>query len=66
MATALGKRDAATAMDFVDALRELQRACGVADLKMSDYRHSAGRHGPIRCQRPRDHGRTVPGSIRRR
>ena len=37
MARALGKGDAATAMDFVDALRDLQRACGVADLKMSDY-----------------------------
>lgn len=37
MAKAMGKKDAAQAMDFVDALVELQEACGVADLKMSDY-----------------------------
>ena len=37
MAQALGKRDASDPMDFVTALVELQEACGVADLKMSDY-----------------------------
>lgn len=37
MAKALGKTDAASAMDFVEALSSLQAACGVADLKMSDY-----------------------------
>jgi alcohol dehydrogenase len=37
MAKALGKVDATTAMDFVEALSNLQKACGVADLKMSDY-----------------------------
>ena len=37
MAQALGKADAKDPMDFVDALVELQQACGVADLKMSDY-----------------------------
>ena len=37
MARAMGKKDATRAMDFVDALLELQEACGVADLKMSDY-----------------------------
>ncbi len=37
MAKAMGKKDATKAMDFVDALVELQKACGVADLKMSDY-----------------------------
>jgi alcohol dehydrogenase len=37
MAKALGKADATTAMDFVDALVALQKACGVAELKMSDY-----------------------------
>lgn len=37
MAKALGKEDAKTPMDFVDALLDLQKACGVADLKMSDY-----------------------------
>lgn len=37
MAQAMGKKDADKAMDFVDALVELQEACGVADLKMSDY-----------------------------
>jgi Alcohol dehydrogenase, class IV len=37
MAKALGKADATKAMDFVDALAALQEACGVANLKMSDY-----------------------------
>lgn len=37
MAKALGKQDARDPMDFVTALVELQEACGVADLKMSDY-----------------------------
>ena len=37
MAKALGKADAAKPADFVDALVALQRACGVAELKMSDY-----------------------------
>jgi alcohol dehydrogenase len=37
MAKALGKADASEPMDFVTALLDLQKACGVADLKMSDY-----------------------------
>ncbi len=37
MAKALGKSNADKPMDFVDALVELQKACNVADLKMSDY-----------------------------
>ena len=37
MAKAMGKTDATQAMDFIDALVELQEACGVADLKLSDY-----------------------------
>ncbi len=37
MARALGKEDATAPMDFVAALLNLQRACGVADLKMSDF-----------------------------
>jgi alcohol dehydrogenase len=37
MARAMGKKEANKAMDFVDALVELQKACGVAELKMSDY-----------------------------
>jgi alcohol dehydrogenase len=37
MAKALGKEDATQPMDFVAALLDLQRACGVDDLKMSDY-----------------------------
>lgn len=37
MARALGKADARTPMDFVQALSDLQQASGVADLKMSDY-----------------------------
>lgn len=37
MAQALGKADAREPMDFVTALRELQTACGVDGLKMSEY-----------------------------
>lgn len=37
MARALGKADAEKPEDFLDALRSLQEACGVANLKMSDY-----------------------------
>ena len=37
MAQALGKKDANDPMDFVAALEQLQRDCGVADLKMSDF-----------------------------
>lgn len=37
MAKALGKENATSPMDFVDALVELQQECNVSDLKMSDY-----------------------------
>ncbi|SHO49152.1 iron-containing alcohol dehydrogenase [Anaerocolumna xylanovorans] len=37
MAKALGKTDANDPIDFVTALAELQKACGVSELKMSDY-----------------------------
>lgn len=37
MAQALGKADAKEPIDFITALVDLQKACGVADLKMSDY-----------------------------
>ncbi|MBC8569375.1 iron-containing alcohol dehydrogenase [Zongyangia hominis] len=37
MAKALGKTDAKEPMDFVTALHDLQKACGVDQLKMSDY-----------------------------
>lgn len=37
MAQALGKADAKEPMDFITALVDLQNACGVAELKMSDY-----------------------------
>jgi alcohol dehydrogenase len=37
MAKVMGKADARQPTDFVDLLAELQRSCGVADLKMSDY-----------------------------
>ena len=37
MARALGKADAETPLDFVAALHELQKACGVDALRMSDY-----------------------------
>lgn len=37
MAQFLGKTDAEKPEDFLDALAALQEACGVSDLKMSDY-----------------------------
>lgn len=37
MAKMLGKADAKDPMDFITALSDLQKACGVAELKMSDY-----------------------------
>lgn len=37
MAKMMGKEKADDPMDFVEALVELQKACGVAELKMSDY-----------------------------
>ncbi|MBR3694931.1 MAG: iron-containing alcohol dehydrogenase [Akkermansia sp.] len=37
MAKALGMEDATQPMDFITALTRLQEACGVADLRMSDY-----------------------------
>lgn len=37
MAKALGKEDAVEAQDFITALVDLQKACGVYDLKMSDF-----------------------------
>ena len=37
MAQALGMPHASQPMDFITALSRLQEACGVADLKMSDY-----------------------------
>ena len=37
LAKALGKTDADKAQDFIVALTDLQKACGVYELKMSDY-----------------------------
>ena len=37
MARALGKKDASIPMDFVDALRDLLKACSVDALRMSDF-----------------------------
>ena len=37
MAQALGKTDAKESMDFIVALSDLQKQCGVDNLKMSDY-----------------------------
>ena len=37
MAQALGMKAAKEPMDFITALVQLQKECGVADLKMSDY-----------------------------
>ncbi|RDU23618.1 iron-containing alcohol dehydrogenase [Anaerosacchariphilus polymeriproducens] len=37
MARVMGKSNASNPMEFVEALVELQEACGVSELKMSDY-----------------------------
>lgn len=37
MARALGRKDATRPEEFITALEQLKKACGVADLKMSDY-----------------------------
>jgi alcohol dehydrogenase len=37
MAKAMGRKDATSPMDFVEALVNLQEACGVHELRMSDY-----------------------------
>lgn len=37
MAKAMGKEDAKEAADFITVLTDLQKACGVDELKMSDY-----------------------------
>ncbi len=37
MAQAIGKPNATKAMDFVEALQDLKKQCGVDDIKMSDY-----------------------------
>lgn len=37
MAQMLGKKDAKSPEDFLEALKDLQKACGVLDLRMSDY-----------------------------
>ena len=37
LARAMGKADAVTAQDFVDVLAQMEKRCGVDQLKMSDY-----------------------------
>ena len=37
MAKAMGIKDASSPYDFIDALVDLQKKCGVDDLKMSEY-----------------------------
>ena len=37
MARAMGMKDASKPEDFLTALAQLQKACGVDNLKMSDY-----------------------------
>lgn len=37
MARAMGKQDANDPMDFITVLSDLQKTCGVSELKMSDY-----------------------------
>ena len=47
MAKALGKADAAVPQDFITALAQLQKACGVDQLKMSDYGFTPEEFGKI-------------------
>ena len=47
MAKALGKADAAVPRDFITALAQLQKACGVDQLKMSDYGFAPEEFGKI-------------------
>ena len=47
MAKALGKADAAVPQDFITALAQLQKACGVDHLKMSDYGFAPEEFGKI-------------------
>lgn len=37
MARAMGKKNASNPMEFIETLVELQEACGVSELRMSDY-----------------------------
>lgn len=37
MARAMGKKDASTPEDFITMLVQIQKDCGVDNLKMSDY-----------------------------
>lgn len=53
MAKALGRKDAAKPMDFVHALTALQTACGVRELKMSDYGFERG-DLPMLAQKARE------------
>ena len=52
MAKAMGKRDAKDPMDFVTALVDLQKACGVDELKMSDYGITPRGVPPSSCPTP--------------
>ena len=49
MAKAMGKTDAKEPMDFVTALVDLQKACGVDELKMSDYGITPGELQQMTC-----------------
>ena len=61
MAKALGKADASTPMDFVEALSALQKACGVANLKMSDYGIEKHEMAKYAANARLDDGRSVQG-----
>ena len=47
MAQALGKADASVPQDFITALAQLQKSCGVDGLKMSDYGFTPEEFGKI-------------------
>ena len=56
MAKAMGKEDAKDPMDFVTALVDLQKACGVDELQDVRLRHHPRGVPQVRVQRPEHHG----------
>ena len=58
MARALGKHDASKPADFIDALHDLQVACKVDQIKLSDYGVDPSRFGEYA-----DNARTTMGGL---
>ena len=61
MARVMGMPNADKPEDFITALQQLQKDCGVDDLKMSDYGIQKGRMHDAGRQCTGDHGRIVLG-----